>query len=113
MFQDDELWGAFDSDNKTSSKTDSTKDCIDLEMKKYLALPKINRHEDPIKWWFNVGKTQFPMLFAGAQKYQCMTATSVPSERVFSTAGNVITKKRASLGTQLVNELVTLCHNLD
>ena len=82
-------------------------------MKKYLALPRIERQDDPIKWWFEVGKAQFPMLFQGAQKYLCMTATSVPSERVFSRAGNVLTNKRASLGTQLVNELVTLSHNLE
>ena len=82
-------------------------------MKKYLASPRIGRQEDPIKWWFNIGKIQFPLLFHGAQKYQCMIATSVPSERVFSAAGNIITKKRARLGTQLVNELVTLSHNLD
>ena len=106
------LWGAFDADNKTT-KSDSTKDCIDLEMKKYLALPRIKRNEDPIQWWHTVGRVQFPMLFLGAQKYQCMTATSVPSERVFSRAGNVITKKRASLGTQLVNEIVTLSHNME
>ena len=62
-------------------------------MKKYLALPRIDRQDDPIKWWFEIGKAQFPMLFQGA--------------------GNVITNKRASLGTQLVNELVTLSHNLE
>ena len=113
-FQANELWGTFDSEQNTAaSKMDGIKDCIDMEMKKYLALPRIGRQEDPIKWWFNIGKIQFPMLFYGAQKYQCMTATSVPSERVFSTAGNIITKKRARLGTQLVNELVTLSHNLD
>ena len=80
---------------------------------KYLALPRIKRNEDPIQWWHTVGRVQFPMLFLGAQKYLCMTATSVPSERVFSRAGNVITKKRASLGTQMVNEIVTLSHNME
>ena len=82
-------------------------------MKKYLALPTIDRNEDPVKWWFKTGKVQFPNIFKAAKKYQCMTATSVPAERVFSTAGNVLTKKRASLGTQCANEIITLHHNMD
>ena len=82
-------------------------------MKKYLSLPVIDKKEDPVKWWFNVGKNQFPTLFLAAQKYQCMPATSVPSERVFSIAGSVVTKKRNLLGTQCVNEIVTLHYNMD
>ena len=106
----DELWGSMPA-NKT--KSDGVKDCIDLEMKKYLSLPCIGRSENPIKWWVNVGKHQFPNLFLGAQKFQCMTATSVPSERVFSTAGNVITNKRNLLGKECANELICLHHNLE
>ena len=73
----DELWGSSSSNSKKKNEN-GVKDCIDLEMRKYLSLPTIGRSEDPIKWWFNVGKNQFPNLFLGAQKFQCMTATSVP-----------------------------------
>ena len=111
--ENDELWGNAEPATSKPTKSDHVKECVDLEMKKYISLPIVDRKMDPIKWWFEVGKSQFPTLFLAAQKYQCMTATSVPSERVFSIAGNIVTKKRNSLGTQCVNEIVTLHHNWD
>ena len=114
---DDEFWGSFDSQvvksSKRSKSSDYFKDCIDLEFRKYLSLEKVDRKACPIKWWKNVGSKQFPQLFECAKKYQCMLATSVPSERVFSNAGQVLNKKRASLGKDTANILITLHSNLD
>ena len=114
---DDEFWGSFDSQivksNKRSKSSDYFKDCIDLEMRKYLSLDKVDRKACPIKWWASVGSKQFPQLFECAKKYQCMLATSVPSERVFSKAGQVLNKKRSRLGKDTANMLITLHSNLE
>jgi len=112
----DDFWGCFDSKivkpNKKSKTSDYFKDCVDLEMRKYLSLPRLDRQSCPIKWWKNTGSKNFPQLFECAKKYLCMLATSVPSERVFSSAGQVINKKRARLGRQTANMLITLHTNL-
>ena len=47
-----------------------------------------------------------------AQKYLGVVATSVPSERLFSTAGNVVTAKRSTLEPENVEKLVFLHDNL-
>ena len=47
-----------------------------------------------------------------AKKYLSIPATLVPSERAFSTAGNIVNKKRACLQPSSVNVLVFLSENL-
>jgi len=112
----DELWDSFDKQkvkkSKRSKVIDYQSECVELEMRKYLSLPKLDRKDDPIKWWKTVGEKQFPMLFKAAQKYQCMIATSVPSERIFSKAGHIINKKRSALDKNTANYLITLSTNL-
>ena len=112
----DELWGNFDAKianvNKRAKISDDKQDIIDVEMRKYLSLQVIDRKQSPIKWWHEIGKIQFPNLFEAARKYQCLLATSVPSERVFSKAGHVLNKKRSALGKQTANQIVTLHANL-
>ena len=112
----DELWGDFDAKiakvTKRSNSSDHVKEGVDLEMRKYLSQPIIERKSCPLSWWKTTGSKQFPLLFECAQKYLCMLATSVPSERVFSTAGNVLNKKRSRLGKKTANMLITLHTNL-
>ena len=112
----DELWGNFEANaakfTKRSKNVDHRLDCIELEMKKYLSIPKIDRKSCPIKWWNNIGRNQFPFLFAAAKKYLCMPATSVASERIFSRAGAILNKKRSALDKQHANMLITLNTNM-
>merc|ERR1712004_611447 len=82
---DDEFWGSFDSQvvkcSKRSKSSDYFKDCIDLEMRKYLSLEKVERKACPIKWWKNVGSKQFPQLF------ECAKNTNVCLQPVFHLKG--------------------------
>lgn len=51
-------------------------------------------------------------LVEGGTKYLCVSATSAPSERLFSTGGNIVTCTRSSLKPAKVNMLVFLAKNL-
>jgi len=112
----DELWGSFSAKIKKNSKrakiTDDKQDGVDLEMLKYLSSPVIDRKQCPITWWFKIGQKQYPLLFEASKKYLCLIATSVPSERVFSKAGNILNKKRSLLGKETANKLVILHSNM-
>ena len=67
--------------------------------------------DDPLLWWKN-NAFRFPILIHVVKKYLCIPATSVPSERAFSTAGHIVNTKRACLLPSSVNMLVFLAENL-
>ena len=82
-----------------------------LEVENYLSASRLDFEEDPLLWW----KTQpfnYPSLGKAAQKYLCVCATSSASERLFSTAGNVVSSFRATLKPDKVDMLVFLSKNL-
>ena len=69
---------------------------IGLHYSQNTALPAIHINESPLDWW-KVEATRFPLLAFVTKGYLAIPATSVPSERVFSTAGDVVTDQRARL----------------
>lgn len=73
----------------------------------YRQLPEINREADPLTWWQQHRNT-YPHLTSLAMKHLGCPASSVPSERLFSSAGNIISKKRASLHPENANKLICL-----
>lgn len=81
------------------------------ELERYRLEQCIGRNEDPLKWWKSNEK-RFPLLARLARKYLCIPATSAPSERVFSSAGNVVTHKRSTLSSDIVNSLVFVYYNI-
>ncbi|XP_076849420.1 E3 SUMO-protein ligase ZBED1-like [Brachyhypopomus gauderio] len=90
---------------------ESQANVIEKEIKSYLLIPEVDSDVNPLEWW----KTQeinFPRLAKLAKKYLCVPASSSPSERAFSTGGNVVTCHRASLKPHSVDRLVFLAHNL-
>jgi hypothetical protein len=76
-----------------------------------LELPALEEY-DPFLWWAT-NKNQYPILHQIAMKYISIPATSVPSERLFSDAKNLITPQRTRLDSFLINQLMFLKRNRD
>ncbi|KAJ7985047.1 hypothetical protein DPEC_G00361090 [Dallia pectoralis] len=74
---------------------------------RYRAEPTISETDCPLQWW-STHEGAHPQLSVLARKYLGTPATSVPCERLFSLAGNVVQKKRAALSSENVNRLVCL-----
>jgi len=72
----------------------------------------ICKHEqDPLAWWrgrVNV----YPRLSQLARRHLCMVATSVPSERVFSKSGQLISDRRSRLSPKNVKMVMFLNANI-
>ena len=84
---------------------------IEKEMDKYTRETCIPLKSCPLKWWRENAK-YYPMLSRLAKVFLSIPATSVPSERVFSTAGDIVTAERAQLLPENVDRLVFLKKNL-
>ncbi|XP_069128352.1 E3 SUMO-protein ligase ZBED1-like [Argopecten irradians] len=68
-------------------------------------------NSDPLQWWKDRAII-YPNLSVFVKQYLCVPATSVPSERIFSCAGNTLTNKRASLSEDNVDKLIFLNKNI-
>lgn len=82
------------------------------EFDKFFQVPDIELSEDPLQWWRD-NKVRFPRMACLARKYLCVPATSVPSERIFSCGGNVISDKRCSLSGEHAEQLIMLHMNAE
>ncbi|KAK6485750.1 zinc finger BED domain-containing protein 1-like [Huso huso] len=107
------LGSFFKTKDKTTASNPSLhlQQSIEAELNSYLLAPSIDSEADQLAWW-KVHQISFPLLSKLARKYLCIPATSSPSERVFSTSGNVVTCHRSCLKPAMVNMLVFLAKNL-
>ena len=85
--------------------SDDENDDVESEIDRYISEPQ--RTEDPLRWWKG-NASRFPHLQRLARRYLCRPCTSVPSERIFSAAGNTVTKGRTRLDPDTVDELLFL-----
>ncbi len=81
----------------------------DLEL--YKSTARLDFEEDPLIWW-KLNYLNLPIISQLARKYLCICATSSSSERLFSTAGNIVTPLRAHLKPDKVEMLTFLSKNL-
>ncbi|CAG6022948.1 unnamed protein product [Menidia menidia] len=90
-----------------ASDTDSDDDMVEPSraLNHYKAEPTIGMEECPLQWWkTHAGAHQ--QLSVLARKYLAAPASSVPCERLFSLAGNIVQKRRAALSSENVERLV-------
>ena len=81
------------------------------EVAGYAKEPPADINTNPLAWWKSNG-ARYQKLAALALKYLGIPATSVPSERIFSKAGEIVNRRRASLKPWTVDMLVFLSKNL-
>ncbi len=115
----DDLLGECVSDEDNESDLDSTGDdaalkldCVN-ELKSYVQIAKrtaLSREKCPRSWW-KVNQGPFKLLAPVARKWLGCLCSSVLSERAFSTSGNTVTNKRASLSDTMVQDIVFLHDN--
>ena len=80
------------------------------ELSDYVNL-KVSKDVEIMQFWRD-NKLLFPKLFRVARKVLCVPATSAASERVFSTAGRLLDKRRTTLSPDNVNSLLFLHSNM-
>lgn len=102
--------GFLENLSDSNVESNAEQDLNQIELEKYLSLPNSGLNTDPLQWW-KMFLTEFPTLAKLAMKYLCIPGTSVPSERIFSCAGNVITDHRSSLSPEHAEELIFLSMN--
>ncbi|XP_015801943.2 E3 SUMO-protein ligase ZBED1-like [Nothobranchius furzeri] len=88
----------------------SVRDKASEEVKRYRERASLPLEENPLQWWKE--QQDLPLLSSLAKRYLCIPATSVASERVFSTAGDIVSTKRSLLKHEHVDQLIFLKKNL-
>ncbi|KAL4113763.1 hypothetical protein QTP88_017336 [Uroleucon formosanum] len=83
---------------------------ISVQFQNYIAEPQLRFDLNSFEWW-KLRENKYPALAELAKQYLAIPATSVSSERCFSTAGNIVTSKRTCLLTKNVNMLIFLYQN--
>lgn len=68
--------------------------------------------ENPLNWW-NQNRFRYPNIARVARKWLAVTATSTPSERVFSICGLVDTAKRSKMLGESIEAQVFVHNNYD
>lgn len=82
-----------------------------IQIETYLAEKTIHRTESPFEYW-GKNKDRLPCLATTAVKFLSAPSTSVDSERLFSTASNILDEKRNRLSGDNVETLIFLKKNL-
>lgn len=91
---------------------------FEAELNSYLQGPIADSQTNPLAWW-KINSPTYPRVSLLAKRYLCIPATSSPSERAFSTGGNIVPCNRAALkpdsgqislsGKTSVNFLQNMC----
>jgi len=81
------------------------------EFERFKKEPQLHHDEHALEWWKN-NHERFPLIAKVARQLLCVPATSVPSERIFSTAGLIVSNLRSSLKPENTDMLIFLNKNL-
>ena len=106
------IWAEFDSQVIASQEHRTPGTDAFIELHQYSEEKPIPRDGDPLLWW-KTNEPTFPSLSKLAKKHLTLIATSVPAERIFSKAGQLVSERRSSIKGKNVNMLLFLKKNLN
>ena len=95
----EELFTEEEQERQTIHKNNSNSSIqqrVREEIQLYRSLPMISMAEDPVLWWWTK-RDILPLLAELSHGYLSVQASSTPSERVFSTAGDTISQERSRI----------------
>lgn len=107
----DDLFGDSFSTEDLSVRKKTSKELANDEIRKYRDIASLSLGGKVLEWW-KAHQAEFPLLADLAKTYLCIPGTSVPSERVFSTAGDIVRSERSLLSSEHVDQLIFLKKNL-
>ena len=84
---------------------------IEVELRHFLDNQGIKRDRNPLLWW-KENAPKLPRLEVIAKEVLAIPATSVPCERIFSKAGELISMRRAQLKKSNVDMIMFLNKNI-
>ena len=109
------LWSSFDEMMAIGEQTDveitQSLSSAEVAIDSFLQEPVQPRKSSPLKYW-QQKKVLYPILAKMAIKYLSIPAASTASERLFSTARNIITDQRNCLDPDRAEMLLFLNKNL-
>jgi hypothetical protein len=94
--------------------TGLSREAVRMQLMEYLRAPPIPRDSSPFQWLRQTSSQQeppLPLVTRLARMMLSIPATSVPSERLFSKAGDVVTTKRNRLSPKNAENIVFLMEN--
>lgn len=109
--EEPDYWKCFDDEVDKMVRPENNTVSAIKELDRYLKDDFIGRKMDPLKWWNEI-KVVYPRLYIHALKRLCITATSVPCERIFSATGQIISDRRTHLKPAKVEKVVFLHNNM-
>ncbi|XP_017261968.1 E3 SUMO-protein ligase ZBED1-like [Kryptolebias marmoratus] len=104
-----DLFGSAYTTPVAVSRTTDTK-ALD-EVVRYKEVQPLPLSTNPLNWW-REHEGEYPLLSCQAKRYLCIPGSSVPAERIFSTAGDIVTAQRSALKPEHVDQLLFLNKNL-
>lgn len=87
--------------------SEESRERIPTDLKHNLNQPTIPINENIFEFW-NVHRNMYHHISKISKQYVLLVATSVPSERLFSKAGNIMTNKRNKLKGEKLQQLLFL-----
>ncbi|GFR60262.1 zinc finger BED domain-containing protein 1 [Elysia marginata] len=83
----------------------------EIEVRRFLEAEGLARTKNPLAWWRDHSQ-MFPRLALIAKDVLATPATLVPSERIFSKAGELISARRSRLSKKNVDMIIFLHKNI-
>jgi len=105
------LWQFCDEIMEEKSGTEASPDSLECVVDTYLKELNQPRKSNPLQYW-KEHQQLWPVLVLLASKYLCAPPSSVASERLFSTAGDISTETRNRLLPGKLEQLLFLNKNL-